>query len=126
MFDKLFRNFLISQCKDPSSPFFPCEHCFAEQAQAQSQDQNGNLQAEPQLLPAPCGDICQVQSPWPGCGKPANEEQRLAATEKLQLIGKGPQPELQRYVDLVSVVYKVTFSVVYRRQICTSKLYLAM
>lgn len=75
-------------------------------AQAQPQEVQCNDQLKPQLMPTPCGDICQVQSPWPGCGKPANEEQRLAATEKLQLIGKGPQPELQRYVDLVSVVYK--------------------
>ena len=87
--------------------------------QAQSQGQHGNSQVQPELLPTPCGDICQVQSPWPGCGKPANEEQRLAATEKLQLIGKGPQPELQRYVDLVSVVYKVILAVIISRQFCT-------
>ena len=78
--------------------------------QVPTQDQVGNTQRQPQLLPTPCGDVCQVQSPWPGCGKPTNEEQRLAATEKLHLIGKGPQPELQRYVDLVSVVYKVPVS----------------
>lgn len=58
-------------------------------------------------LPEACGDICQVLSPWPGCGKPANEQQRLAATEKLQLIGKEPNPSLQRYVDLISTCYQV-------------------
>lgn len=58
-------------------------------------------------LPEACGDICQVLSPWPGCGKPANELQRLAATEKLQLIGKEPNPSLQRYVDLISTCYQV-------------------
>lgn len=58
-------------------------------------------------LPEACGDICQVLSPWPGCGKPANEAERLAATEKLQLIGKEPHPALQRYVDLISTCYQV-------------------
>ena len=58
-------------------------------------------------LPEACGDICQVMSPWPGCGKPANEAERLAATEKLQLIGKEPHPALQRYVDLISTCYQV-------------------
>ena len=53
------------------------------------------------------GSICQVLSPWPGCGKPANEAERLAATEKLQLIGKEPHPALQRYVDLISTCYQV-------------------
>lgn len=82
--------------------------------QAKFPEQHDN--SKPQLLPTSCGDICQVQSPWPGCGKPANEEQRLAATEKLQLIGKGPQPELQRYVDLVSVMYKVQHGLSYLKQ----------
>lgn len=59
------------------------------------------------FLPEACGDICQVLSPWPGCGKPANEAERLAATEKLQLIGKEPHPALQRYVDLISTCYQV-------------------
>ena len=58
-------------------------------------------------LPESCGSICQVLSPWPGCGKPANEAERLAATEKLQLIGKEPHPALQRYVDLISTCYQV-------------------
>lgn len=58
-------------------------------------------------LPEACGNICQVLSPWPGCGKPANEAERLAATEKLQLIGKEPHPALQRYVDLISTCYQV-------------------
>ncbi|KAL3151455.1 hypothetical protein ABBQ38_012460 [Trebouxia sp. C0009 RCD-2024] len=58
------------------------------------------------FLPEACGDICQVLSPWPGCGKPANEAERLAATEKLQLIGKEPHPALQRYVDLISTCYQ--------------------
>ena len=58
-------------------------------------------------LPQACGDICQVLSPWPGCGQPANEAERLAATEKLQLIGKEPHPALQRYVDLISTCYQV-------------------
>lgn len=59
------------------------------------------------FLPEACGDICQVLSPWPGCGKPINETERLAATEKLQLIGKEPHPALQRYVDLISTCYQV-------------------
>lgn len=54
-----------------------------------------------------CNSVCEVKSPWPGCGKPANEEERLAATEKLQLLGKEPQPALQRYVDLLSTIFKV-------------------
>ncbi len=54
-----------------------------------------------------CGGICQVLSPWPGCGKPANEVERLAATEKLKLIGKDPNPALQRYVDLIGTCYQV-------------------
>ncbi|DBA75652.1 hypothetical protein WJX79_010067 [Trebouxia sp. C0005] len=57
-------------------------------------------------LPVACGDICKVMSPWPGCGKPANETERLAATEKLRLIGKEPNPALQRYVDLISTCYQ--------------------
>ena len=59
-------------------------------------------------LPVACGDICQVISPWPGCGKPANEIERLAATEKLHLIGKDPHPALQRYVNLISTCYQVS------------------
>ena len=54
-----------------------------------------------------CSSICEVQLPWPGCGKPANEKERLAATEKLQLLGKEPQPALQRYVDLLSTIFEV-------------------
>ena len=69
--------------------------------------------ADPQdvmpYLPEACGNICQVLSPWPGCGKPANEAERLAATEKLQLIGREPHPGLQRYVDLISTCYQVHY-----------------
>lgn len=57
-------------------------------------------------LPVACGDICKVMSPWPGCGKPVNETERLAATERLKLIGKEPNPALQRYVDLISTCYQ--------------------
>lgn len=46
-------------------------------------------------------------SPWPGCGKPANESERLAATERLRLIGKEPNAALQRYVDLIGTCYQV-------------------
>ena len=46
-------------------------------------------------------------SPWPGCGKPANEFARLAATEQLKLIGQDPNPSLQRYVDLIGTCYQV-------------------
>lgn len=75
-----------------------------------SNDINASTQLGTQELspyPQSCSSICTVQSPWPGCGKPANEEQRMAATEKLQLLGKEPQPALQRYVDLVSTVFQV-------------------
>jgi len=48
------------------------------------------------------------QSILPGCGIPANEEERLAATLQLQLVGKDPHPALQRYVELVAAVLKVS------------------
>ena len=94
--------------------------CFENTAHNNENDTTFVLQASPYdtrklanpkdvmpYLPEACGDICQVMSPWPGCGKPANEAERLAATEKLQLIGKEPHPALQRYVDLISTCYQV-------------------
>ena len=76
------------------------------------QDAQGSSQLTPHqngvpYLPVACGDICQVMSPWPGCGKPANESERLAATERLRLIGKEPNAALQRYVDLIGTCYQV-------------------
>lgn len=62
-------------------------------------------------------DMASLQAPamtaskpsWPGCGVPANEEEHLAATLDLQLIGKDPHPSLQRYVELMGAVLKVNF-----------------
>jgi hypothetical protein len=54
-----------------------------------------------------CSFVSQGTVAWPGCGVPANEEERLAATLQLQLIGKEPNAGLQRYVELVAAVLKV-------------------
>jgi len=54
-----------------------------------------------------CSFVSQGTVAWPGCGAPANEEKRLAATLQLQLIGKEPNAGLQRYVELVAAVFKV-------------------
>ncbi|KAL0047876.1 hypothetical protein WJX82_002201 [Trebouxia sp. C0006] len=53
-----------------------------------------------------CSFVSQGTVAWPGCGAPANEEKRLAATLQLQLIGKEPNAGLQRYVELVAAVFK--------------------
>lgn len=66
------------------------------------------FQSELFILPLICAvTLFVTQSPWPGPAWPANEEQRLAATRKLQLLGGEPQPALQRYVDLVAKVLEV-------------------
>ena len=70
-------------------------------------NQSADAQGAVPYLPMACGDICKVMSPWPGCGKPANEFARLAATEQLKLIGQDPNPSLQRYVDLIGTCYQV-------------------
>ena len=59
------------------------------------------------VQPSGCTVINQTRSPWPGCGIPANEEERSSATLQLQLIGKEPHSALQRYVELVAAVLKV-------------------
>ncbi|KAL0021497.1 hypothetical protein WJX77_000618 [Trebouxia sp. C0004] len=56
--------------------------------------------------PPACSFISRGTVAWPGCGVPANEEERLAATLQLQLIGKKPNSGLQRYVELVAAVLK--------------------